>query len=437
MNMNTTTPSGTPPAGRARQGYAHLCWQPGDVRSLAPRLTEEEAGDWLLTHQNRIRERLTELGWGVISDLLAFDGIEPGVDMPESDDNKDDGGIHECQDCSWHGEGAVPARDALARHAPGDVFSDRECPDGGALVQPVESGRATDDGLVRLSLRLDVTYAPNGETEATLRDRLRRVAEHAHAEGLLSGDSDAEVEEWLARVCRADGSATVSRAVTVLVYDHKHGRDLSVHASHADGYAAVVGIARRWWKDRADRSAPEDHAALSDEAVVDAYFEGHEREFYDLETVWVDFPESAASAAGRAVTPRVLVMVEGGVANCLTEGEVQVEVFDKDRHDAGEPWDIPDGFGNLAPPWLKELIRTTPRWPEGTRVLSIQGEMSDTDEATDVHTGPDAVGTIDAVLPGQENCYSVVFPNGVGVFLNNEELADPARYRILAEGESP
>lgn len=434
--MSKTTTSGIPPAGRAREGYAHLCWQPGDVRSLAPQFTEARARDWLLTNQNRLRERLTELGWGVISDLLAFDGIEPGGD--ETADGGSD--AHACQDCDWRGAGAVPARDAPARHAPGDVFSDRECPDCGALVQPVESGRASDDcadRLVRLSLRLDVAYEPNGETEASLRDRLRQVAEYAYAEGLLSGDSDAEVADWSVRVCRADGAATVNREVTVLVYDHKHGRDLSVHASHAAGYAAVVDIARTWWRDRADPSAPDDHAALSDEAVVDAYFEGHEREFYDLETIRVDFPEPAASASRRAAAPRVLVMVEGGVANCLAEGEVRVEVFDKDQHDAGEPWDIPDGFGSLAPPWLKELIRTTPRWPEGTRIVSVQGEMSDTDEATDVHTGPDAVGTIDAVLPGQEHCYSVVFPNGVGVFLGNGELADPARYRILAGGESP
>jgi len=82
------------------------------------------------------------------------------------------------------------------------------------------------------------------------------------------------------------------RQVFVVIYEHRHGMDVSAHASHAEAYAAVAGIARTWWKDdRADRSAVEDCSVLSDEEVVEAYFEGNEREFYTLSESKVDFPD--------------------------------------------------------------------------------------------------------------------------------------------------
>jgi predicted RNA-binding Zn-ribbon protein involved in translation (DUF1610 family) len=47
---------------------------------------------------------------------------------------------YQCPNCDWRGDGAVPAWNVLARHLPGDVFSDLECPECGALVQPVPAG---------------------------------------------------------------------------------------------------------------------------------------------------------------------------------------------------------------------------------------------------------------------------------------------------------
>jgi hypothetical protein len=58
--------------------------------------------------------------------------------------------IYQCQNCDWQGEGAVPARDVLARHRPGDVFSDLECPECGCLVQPVEEEAPEGPGGYRL-----------------------------------------------------------------------------------------------------------------------------------------------------------------------------------------------------------------------------------------------------------------------------------------------
>ena len=63
--------------------YAELSWSPDDVRTLAPKMTTEEATEWLENNQKHIRERLCELGWGVISTLLAVDG----VDMSNEDED--------------------------------------------------------------------------------------------------------------------------------------------------------------------------------------------------------------------------------------------------------------------------------------------------------------------------------------------------------------
>lgn len=81
------------------------------------------------------------------------------------------------------------------------------------------------------------------------------------------------------------------RPVYVVIYEHRHGMDVSAHASHGQAYAAVAEIARTWWPERADRAVPEDCSALSDQEVVDAYFEGHEGEFYWIEDAKVDFPD--------------------------------------------------------------------------------------------------------------------------------------------------
>jgi len=81
------------------------------------------------------------------------------------------------------------------------------------------------------------------------------------------------------------------REVFVVVYEHRHGMDVSAHASHGQAYAAVADIARTWWHERADRSAAAEFSSLSDEEVVDAYFTGNEGEFYTIEPAKVDFPD--------------------------------------------------------------------------------------------------------------------------------------------------
>lgn len=68
---------------------------------------------------------------------------------------------------------------------------------------------------------------------------------------------------------------------------------------------------------------------------------------------------------------------------------------------------------------------------ESDLVLSIEGEVSDTDEAEGVETGPNAWGYIERIWPNQEACYAVVFPDsGVSVFLEPGELADTSKYQV-------
>ena len=55
--------------------FVDVAWGPEDVRTLAPTLTDEQAADFLCRHEKHIQDRLTELGWGVIEDLLIMEGI--------------------------------------------------------------------------------------------------------------------------------------------------------------------------------------------------------------------------------------------------------------------------------------------------------------------------------------------------------------------------
>lgn len=94
------------------------------------------------------------------------------------------------------------------------------------------------------------------------------------------------------------------------------------------------------------------------------------------------------------------------------------------------------------------LVKFASTWPQpprfaelrarikvGTRVLSVAGEMSNTDEADDVHTGPNAIGTITAIDDDIEHGICLAFePSGVSVLLSLAELAGaldlPGMYEI-------
>jgi hypothetical protein len=56
--------------------YAHVSWTAHDVQSLAPKLTEEQAEEWLQQNERHIRDCIISHGWCVIDSLLRDDGID-------------------------------------------------------------------------------------------------------------------------------------------------------------------------------------------------------------------------------------------------------------------------------------------------------------------------------------------------------------------------
>lgn len=56
--------------------YAVVAWTAADVQTMAPRMTDEDAEEWLQANEKHLRNRLVELGWDVIGHLLQFDGVD-------------------------------------------------------------------------------------------------------------------------------------------------------------------------------------------------------------------------------------------------------------------------------------------------------------------------------------------------------------------------
>jgi hypothetical protein len=71
---------------------------------------------------------------------------------------------------------------------------------------------------------------------------------------------------------------------------HKHGDDMTVHASQEQAQATAAEFARQFWQDRADKEATEDPDALSNEDCIDAYFNGHTSEFLQIEQHSIELP---------------------------------------------------------------------------------------------------------------------------------------------------
>lgn len=55
---------------------ANVGWTAADVQVMAPKMTNVAAQEWLEHNGGHIQDRIIELGWGVISTLLSYDGVE-------------------------------------------------------------------------------------------------------------------------------------------------------------------------------------------------------------------------------------------------------------------------------------------------------------------------------------------------------------------------
>jgi hypothetical protein len=56
-----------------KKQFASLSWSVEDVLGCRPRMTEEQAYEFLINNQNQLRDRLCELGNQVLDDLLDAD----------------------------------------------------------------------------------------------------------------------------------------------------------------------------------------------------------------------------------------------------------------------------------------------------------------------------------------------------------------------------
>lgn len=53
------------------QEFAKVVWRPADVEVLRPNWTDARINQWLREHESQIQDRLLELGWQVLEDLLS------------------------------------------------------------------------------------------------------------------------------------------------------------------------------------------------------------------------------------------------------------------------------------------------------------------------------------------------------------------------------
>jgi hypothetical protein len=61
----------------AFRGHAHLSWTAPDVLTVAPKTwTEDQAEQFLVENGRRLQERLCELGYEVIENLIAEEEVD-------------------------------------------------------------------------------------------------------------------------------------------------------------------------------------------------------------------------------------------------------------------------------------------------------------------------------------------------------------------------
>lgn len=53
--------------------YASVTWRAEDVSMIKPEWSIEKCEEWIQDNENRIQDRLTELGWEVLDSFLGMD----------------------------------------------------------------------------------------------------------------------------------------------------------------------------------------------------------------------------------------------------------------------------------------------------------------------------------------------------------------------------
>lgn len=71
---------------RGRTVYATAAWVPGDVLSLRPGWTDEQAEEWLEDNAKHIEEAMVRAGWEAMEALLPVDEDDDDDDEDEEDE---------------------------------------------------------------------------------------------------------------------------------------------------------------------------------------------------------------------------------------------------------------------------------------------------------------------------------------------------------------
>jgi hypothetical protein len=72
--------------------------------------------------------------------------------------------------------------------------------------------------------------------------------------------------------------------VWVLRYSHRHGDDLLAFTSTDLAHDALAAICREWWDDITwNDDVPETPDGMTDEAIIETYFDHQSDEFYAIE----------------------------------------------------------------------------------------------------------------------------------------------------------
>lgn len=60
---------------KSQREFASVVWTPADVQTLRPDWSDDECYEFLVRHSKHIQDRLIELGWQVMEDLIITEGI--------------------------------------------------------------------------------------------------------------------------------------------------------------------------------------------------------------------------------------------------------------------------------------------------------------------------------------------------------------------------
>lgn len=110
--------------------------------------------------------------------------------------------------------------------------------------------------------------------------------------------------------------------IHVATIDHRHGVNMYAAADRHALLADLAAYCVEWWTERADESVT-DHAGLSPQAILEAYFDGHESESYSTSTA------TLASTSGEA-SPFADIVEAGQVLHDLVEEAITIHIYADD-----------------------------------------------------------------------------------------------------------